>query len=252
MTTTPINEVNSDYYGKIFYREIGEIDFLKKDNGWSDKYHPKTWFGSYAMKPKINKFLSFDEQKKLSEQEFKDYHKATYSVVLDVDNKNWYNLNKEFLQALPSDDARRIYLKHKDMPIALAEELMINWYINSKHMLSESWLKDNKEYVATLDARVQSMEQEFIEAVENQDIKGIRKATKRGINLNLNEGFALKHSVKKDNKELVVYFLNKGIQPTKEIITNSKSNEIKESLQAIFDRNQRKKAKIENKTRPRM
>lgn len=238
ITNPKTQEKTSDYYGKIFYREIGEISFLKKSHlidtaTWAEKFHPAKWFLGYmavSKFDKLNKQLSFEEQAKLSKEDYQAYHSCTYFVLVEEDNKDWLATNKQMFINLPDTDVRKSFLKTKSFPAGCSEEHFISWFINSKMFISDRWLQENKDYVAQIEAVEKQWNDEFIQAVLHQDIKGIRTAYKRQVNIFMNNEFALTQAIIFKNNEMFKYFINKKFTVNENHLDIPTSDEIKDVI----------------------
>lgn len=237
-------EVENDYYGSIIYRYIGEIDFVKekdvdKYGAWANVFHPAKFFRGYGCEsPALKKHMTIEEESLLSRDEFLERKKAVYYVILDEDNLDWNERNKGFIKTLSQE--RQDYLKKTGLPIGHTEDEFVGWYMNSKFVLSNRWLEQNKEYIAELEFKAQLREKAFMEAVRNDDMSGLRKATAQFVNLQLNNQEALDIAIENDNLRFVKYFVNKNFNITHDDVEKGKSKMVKDVLMRVVEANEKR------------
>lgn len=244
-------EVENDYYGSVIYRYIGEIDFLKEKDAdkylaWAKVFHPAKFFRGYGCKSaELEKHMSLDEEMLLPKEEFLERKKAMYYVILDEDNLDWKDRNQSFIKTLPQE--RQDYLKKIGLPVGHTEDEFVGWYMNSRFVLSNRWLEQNKEYIAELEFKAQLREKAFIEAVRNDDMSGLRKATAQYVDLTLNNQEALEIAIENDNLRFVKYLINKNFNITHEDVEKGKSKMVKDVLMRVVEANEKKVHKAARK-----
>ena len=106
---------SSDYYGDINYEAIGIysprkiLDFFDDQEkslnfafNWSEKYHPRHFFGSFS-------FISFVEKENFSD--------CVFLIPTERANVNWVNENNDIAKKLRS----------KKLPISISDKKVEKW-----------------------------------------------------------------------------------------------------------------------------
>lgn len=143
----PIKKMESESYGDLFSRELGEVDFSKVGAGvdeflsWVETYHPKNYF---------KRFFGFKKG---------EGDNVVYFSVFEEDNLDWFKENKEWIENLTNKGSRESFTRTKKLPIAEDIQLLLVWFENSQKYLSDRWLEDNAEYVKSLNEKIENNKQ---------------------------------------------------------------------------------------------
>lgn len=230
-------KLNSTLYGECYWREIGEINLFKastKYPEWTEKYHPRTFFISHGMKNLLDQeFLTMDEIIKLPPEDIDKYFTYKISIPFREDNPDWYKNNKEFIKKNNPDYKVKEYPGHE-------RESFIAWYANSLEVITDEWKERHADFVKEISSVIETEYQNFFTAVENEDMKGVRKAQVLQLNLKRDNQKALHIAIEKANLPMVKYFIGKKFDISRDLLEKAQSNEIKEALLKVVEADEKR------------
>lgn len=127
-----LKEINSDYYGKMYYRLAGIVDIKKisKDpnidlGDWLKKYHPRKFFLTYSMQ-------DIEDSKNTIE----GFESFVVYIPLEQDNLGWEPApeNGYYKHWIASKRTRNLGLV-----IAKKEKELIKWQKSAPHILTPDY-----------------------------------------------------------------------------------------------------------------
>lgn len=194
----PVEQKKSENYGIVFYTEIGEVDFFKvsknveKGFDWASHFHPVKFFMCVSIKNTHGDIEGQPHNKRF----------ATYSTMMMSDNQDWFSLNQR--------DPKNIPKKNQVLPVGEDEERLLTWFAHSKDYISDAWLEKNSEYVQHLNEKIKQQHLTLLEAIQNKDMKYLRKAKKWMLDFNYDQGAPLRMARTFGDSTIIQYLLKNG------------------------------------------
>jgi len=191
-------QVNSEIYGKYYSIEIGMIDFKKMNTyelftHWNNNYHPSIYFSAYGIEEtdKNSPFSNF-----------------LIRVPLLNKNKNWKTENEEVIK-------NNIYLKkQKTLPIAITQDELLIWHMNSVRYFSDEWISENIDYVNEMKECILELNMSLVMACKCALIKEIRKSLRLGadVHFKYEDKTPLEHlAIATSDEKMIKYLAKKSL-----------------------------------------